>query len=59
MSLFDSILFMRSDVINRKQVTEIPDFFIDLNLDQVIDAVVSGKEEYNLKPFFLYPTSRY
>jgi hypothetical protein len=46
---------MRSEVINRKQVTEIPDFFIDLNLDQVIDAVVSGKEEYNLKPFFYTP----
>ncbi|HTR80295.1 MAG TPA: DNA mismatch repair protein MutS [Bacteroidota bacterium] len=32
-----------------------PAFFGDLNLDQIIDAVTAGKEEYNLKPLFYTP----
>jgi DNA mismatch repair protein MutS len=48
---FRSILFKD---ISKKEVleTEVPAFFPDLNLDQVIDAATHGKEEYNLKPFF-------
>lgn len=34
------------------EVNEAPPFFADLNLDQIIDAIASGKQEYNLKPFF-------
>jgi len=54
-----SILFKRAEDINKKEALEpdAPVFFVNLNLDQIIDAIVSGKEEYNLKPFFYNPLS--
>jgi DNA mismatch repair protein MutS len=48
---FHSILFERKqDQI--EEVAEIPPFFTDLNLDQIVDAVTLGAQEYNLKPLF-------
>jgi len=32
-----------------------PDFFADLNLDQVVESVTAGRDQYNLKPFFFAP----
>ncbi len=32
-----------------------PPFFVDLNLDQIVDAAVSCREQYDLKPFFYAP----
>ncbi|MBI1878086.1 MAG: DNA mismatch repair protein MutS [Chloroflexi bacterium] len=49
---FHSILFERTEDSIKKETLEAPVFFVDLNLDQIIDAITAGKEEYNLKPFF-------
>jgi DNA mismatch repair protein MutS len=50
---FNSILVDRADL--KKETPEAPDFFSDLNLDQLIEAITAGKKDYNLKPFFYTP----
>jgi DNA mismatch repair protein MutS len=49
---FHSILFERTEDSIKTETVEAPVFFHDLNLDQIVDAIVAGKQEYNLKPFF-------
>jgi DNA mismatch repair protein MutS len=51
---FQSILFKNPDA-RIDDTLEAPDFFIDLNLDQIINAITAGKQEYYLKPFFYSP----
>ncbi len=48
---FRSILFERPQA----ELPGEPDYFADLNLDQVVDSVASGRQEYDLKPFFYAP----
>ena len=50
--VFHSILFERIEDATALETLEAPAFFVDLNLDQIIDAITAGREEYNLKPFF-------
>jgi hypothetical protein len=52
---YGSILFAKTEDGTPRETTEVPAFFADLNLDQVIDAIAAGKQEYNLKPFFYTP----
>lgn len=52
---FQSILFERSEDIIKKETLEAPVFFVDLNLDQIIDVVTAGKQKYNLNPFYYTP----
>jgi DNA mismatch repair protein MutS len=50
---FNSILSQRTDL--KKESSEPPVYFADLNLDQIIDAITANKKEYNLKPYFYTP----
>ena len=49
---FYSILFPGAEDPLARETTEAPEFFKDMNLHQVIDAITAGKEIYNLKPLF-------
>ena len=49
---FHSILFERTEDSRKKETFEAPVFFVDLNLDQIIDTITAGRQAYNLKPFF-------
>jgi DNA mismatch repair ATPase MutS len=50
--VFHSILFERTENKTKNDTLEAPAFFADLHLDQIIDAITAGRQEYNLKPFF-------
>jgi len=52
---FHSILFQSATDRVPDDEFAAPDFFVDLNLDQIVAAITAGKEEYNLKPFFHRP----
>ncbi len=52
---FPSILFRNAEDFNRVTDADQPDCFGDLNLDQLVNAVTSGKQDYNLKPFYYTP----
>jgi DNA mismatch repair protein MutS len=51
---FQSILFGNLE-LETDVAQEQPDFFTDLNLDQIVESIVAGRDEYNLKPFFHTP----
>jgi len=52
---FPSILFEKTKDGQKRETVAAPDCFGDLNLDQVVEAITTGKQEYNLKPFFYTP----
>ncbi len=52
---FHSILFKNIKDTIRDETLEPPDFFVDLNLDQIIDSITNGRQDYHLKPFFHAP----
>ncbi|MDA8100530.1 MAG: hypothetical protein M0042_13015 [Nitrospiraceae bacterium] len=49
---FTSILFPDFYDRTADEPLAAPDFFVDLNLDQIVAAITTGKEEYDLNPFF-------
>lgn len=52
---FHSILFPNRALQGQHDGIPEPEFFIDLNLDQIVAAVTASKGEYDLKPFFHLP----
>lgn len=51
---FHSILFAGPEDETRGPGAD-PDYFVDLNLNQIVDAIIAGKDDYGLRPFFLAP----
>ena len=51
-SRFLSILFEQPSGAAGVDGRQEPDFFADLNLDQVLELMTAGREQYDLKPFF-------
>lgn len=51
---FHSMLYKQPGAAYGRQASA-PAFFVDLNLDQIIDAVTAGYQEYDLKPIFHSP----
>ena len=52
---FQSILFAKPEDSVTEGTVEAPAYFVDLGLDQIIDTITAGSQEYNLKPFFYTP----
>jgi 3D (Asp-Asp-Asp) domain-containing protein len=52
---FHSILFERPDDAEGAEESREPDFFGDLNLDQLLGWVTAGREEYRLTQFWYVP----
>ncbi|HTV54361.1 MAG TPA: DNA mismatch repair protein MutS [Terriglobia bacterium] len=54
---FHSILFRQPDDLAKveAQTTEQPDFFRDLNLDQIVESITQDWKDYELTPFYYTP----
>jgi len=52
---FHSVLSEIAEDRGINEAIDAPVSFADLNLDQIIDTLTKGKQEYNLKPFYYTP----
>jgi DNA mismatch repair ATPase MutS len=49
---FHSVLYERPEAQVERERPEAPDFFHDLQLDQIVEAITAGRTEYELAPIF-------
>lgn len=54
-SSFPSVLSPQGCESAAREIHEAPEFFHDLNLDQIVDAVVTSWKDYDLTPLFYSP----
>lgn len=52
---FRSVLFLGPQPNSDVENLEAPACLSDLNLDQVVESVIEGRDDYNLKPYFHLP----
>jgi DNA mismatch repair protein MutS len=55
MMTFHSILYERTEKGVGKETPGAPAFFVDLNLELIVNTITAGRQEYNLKPFYYTP----
>jgi DNA mismatch repair protein MutS len=49
---FCSILFINEEEKNRNRQAKMPDYFYDLNIDQIIRDILTGREAYRIESLF-------
>jgi DNA mismatch repair protein MutS len=49
---FQSILWGKAGLGIQREPLEAPAFFVDLNLDQIVEAVTADRQAYRLQPFY-------
>ncbi len=50
-----SILYPDGYETTQSETNDVPEYFLDLNLDQVIDAITLARQEYNLTTYYFSP----
>lgn len=55
MAAFHSILYLGPEERSRLPVGDMPAFFRDLNLDQVVETITAARAEFDLEHFFFTP----
>jgi len=54
---FCSILYNDENEKNRNRQARMPDYFYDLNIDQIVGDILTGREDYGLESLFFTPLS--